>query len=673
MDLAAIVRRGGTAETARLRGLGDAWRVAESALVADVAARPRRARTLVVRFERLAQRSGENEARGRAARLRGSALSHLGRFRESLDAYRAAARLLDGAARDGARIGLALSLTRVGRWKDAVRTCRAVRRDAAKRGDVVLAAAASMNEAGALHEGGDPARALPLYRAAADAFASSGHSRHAARCLEALANACVLLDNYDDALPLYESAAAELARCGLAREAAITRYNRGALLAAMDRLGEADAELEAAERALRGAGDAPNAALARLYRGEALLRAHLVPEARRLIRTALRAMGDKVPPVERTHAVLLAARAEIAAGDPAAARRLLEGRLPLATASAAAERTELLGRALAAEGRPRDARRCLERAAAAYGDERPAARAGALAAASWCATESGDPRAGAHLATAAERIAAKLPVPGLRFAAAAARFTAEAHASKASAASAALRRAFDALESLRAGLGPDALRAALLRGSERWFASAVRHVLDTDGDGAALELVERWRARALVDLIGAGDRVGGGAVDDDDPMPALRARLAVLEHRLAGEGLPPYLRSLAAPTTRRLARDIVIAERALRDAARPSISTPSPRGFPPGRSSSPSSPTSRAASRSRWTRAACAPSGDSGPSARSRHSSRNCCSASGSSHWGRTTSRATGAGSLRRPTRSSQRSPNARSRPWPTSSAAPID
>lgn len=570
IDLVAAVRRGSTPPREALRGLGDAWRAAETSLLAEVFADPRRSSRRVAGLVRLARRCGEPEAIGRAARLHASALSLTGRHAASLAAYRVAERHLTGAARDGALIGRAVSLTRLGRWKDAVRVCRAARRTAEKRGDPLLAAAARMNEAVAHHEGGDAERALPLYREARAAFSSLGHPRHAGRAADAMANALVRLDRFEDALELYEAGAADLATAGLAREAAISRANRGELLAATDRLGEADAELEAAERALRACGDTTNAALARLSRGDALLRARLVPEARRLITTARRALGTAAPPAERARAALLAARAEIAAGEPAAARRILARPLALRSAALDAERDDVLGRAAAALGDAAGARRLLVRAAAGFARPRPVAHAGSLAAAAWCAAESGDVAGGRRLATSAERAAASCCVPSVRFSAAAARFAVELRAGDAARATTALARAFDALESLRAGLGPDAMRAALLRGSGAWFARAVRHVLDQEGAGPALALVERWRARALVDLVAAADRT----IAPDAAVAGLRARLAALERRAAGETLPGFLRGTAvadAPRSspafaRRAARDVAVAERALQAA-----------------------------------------------------------------------------------------------------------
>ncbi|MCE9634924.1 MAG: CHAT domain-containing protein [Planctomycetes bacterium] len=568
MDIAATVRASARRDpsAASLRGLGDAWRLAESALLADIAAAPRRGRHIVARFARLARLSGEPEAMGRAARLHGSALFHAGRFRESVAPYRDAVRRLSGAARDGARIGLALSMAELGRYAPAIALCRAVRRDAERRGDSVIAAAAQLNEAGAIHQSGHAAKALPLYRAARESFVASGQPRHAARAAEAEANALVLLERFDEALPLFASAAAGLESAGLARESAVARYNRGCLLVAIDRIGEADAELDTAERELRAAGDTPNAALARLDRGEALLNAHLVPEAGHLLRTALRAMGRRVPPSQRARGTLLLARAAIAAGDAVAARRILARPLRGAGPDAAAQRTELLGRALAAEGRPREARRLLSRAAAAHGTARPASRARTLAAAAWCAAASGDVRAATRDAAAAESLASGLSIPGTQFAAHAARFAAEDLAGNRAGAARALTASFVALEALRAGLGPDTFRAALLSGSESWFARAVRHVLETNGGPAALDLIERWRARALIDQIADGDAVVSPAdISHGDRLAGLRARLAVLERRLAGGALPPFLRSTTAAPERRAVREIAAAERSLRE------------------------------------------------------------------------------------------------------------
>jgi tetratricopeptide (TPR) repeat protein len=173
VDVLSVVRRAArrrisdASVVAALEGAVLDWRGAEQALAAELGASPRRAERLVEEFERAAVLSVSDEARGRAARLRASHLTYRGRFAESRRAYRRAVSLLTGAARDGARIGLAAAEARLGRFDAARALCRAVRRDAERRGDAALAAAADLNEAVALHEAGRPRDALPLYVRAA--------------------------------------------------------------------------------------------------------------------------------------------------------------------------------------------------------------------------------------------------------------------------------------------------------------------------------------------------------------------------------------------------------------------------------------------------------------------------------------------------------------------------
>jgi hypothetical protein len=552
---------GDAALASAVRGLTGDWKSAEQAIAAELGASPRRARRTVGAFARVAEASGVREARGRAARLRASLLTYASKWTESRAAYRAAIALLEGAPRDGARIGLAAVETRLGRFAAARALCREARRAARARGDALLAAGADANEAMALHESGSTRAAVPLYERARAAFAAAGNRRLEARTAMDLANALVLLDRYAEASPLFESASRAFAALGQSFDGAKCRYNAGALAVSMERLGDADVALADAESAFRAAGDGTFASLARLDRGEAMLRAGLVPEALRLLESARRGLGRGAPPVERTRAAHLAARAALALGDARAARRFAAGARSRGLSGADAEKEEIAGRALALEGRVAAARTRLERAARLHGAGRPAARARCLAVSAWCAARTDDLAAARRLASASARTAAPLGVASLDFGAAAVLFLAEDAAGRRGPADRAMRRSVAALERVRAGLGSDAMRSALLAGREEWLARAVRHALaGKDGPAAALALVERFRARALIDLLGASD----SAAPRDERVAALRARVAVLERRAEGATPAAFLR---APAAAPRARELRAAERALAGAA----------------------------------------------------------------------------------------------------------
>ncbi len=575
MDLLELVRRtaarrGGDARLADdVRSRDGEWATTEKALSGEIGTSARRAERLVAAFERLARLSGEPEPMGRAARLRSSWLVFVGRSDESVPHYLEAIRRLTGAARDGARLGLATAETRRGAFARARRLCRQVRRDARRRRDRLLTAAADLNEAGALHESGDPAAAVPLYLRARRGFAAAGHALLEANAIQNLANALVLLDRWEEAEPLLEEASARLEKLGLTDRAARCRYNQGALLVAFERLGEADEMLRQVEETFRSSGDALHGSLARLDRGEALLRAGLVPEAVHALSTARRGLARGAPPIEQARATLLLARAELARGDGAGARRLLRRPTGAALASVDAERREVLGRAAAIDGRAAAAVAMLDAAAEAYGSTRPAGRARSLVAAAACALETGDVAGARRRGGVAARIATRLRAPALEFGAAAVLFLVEDRARRRAAADRHLETAMHALERVRLGLGPDALRAALFRGRDAWFARAVRHVLEGPrGEARALALVERRRARALVDLLGASDLVG----PRDERVAALRARVAVLERQAEGEMASAFLR---APETQRapagdpsVLRRLAVAERRLEEALR---------------------------------------------------------------------------------------------------------
>ena len=206
MDLLALVlrrarrrRAPSLPDRAVLRGLNGQWRTAEYGVMDHGRGRPVRLERMVREFHRLARASGEREALGRAARLKGTALGERGRFAESLPAYREAAELLRGTARDAARLGMAGALLRLGRFHEAVEVCRAVRRAARRRGEAGLAGAALLNQAVAVHESGEPAAAVPLYRKARSELAAGGAPAYAAVATQNLANALVLIDRFAEA------------------------------------------------------------------------------------------------------------------------------------------------------------------------------------------------------------------------------------------------------------------------------------------------------------------------------------------------------------------------------------------------------------------------------------------------------------------------------------------
>jgi CHAT domain-containing protein len=186
-----------------------------------------------------------------------------------------------------------------------------------------------------------------------------------------------------------------------------------------------------------------------------------------------------------------------------------------------------------------------------------------VTAAAHAALASGNVAAARRLAARARRAADHLKLPRLLFAAHAVSFLIADHTGRRSQADAHLETSLGALEAVRAGLGPDALRAALLEGREAWLARAVRHTLDgPDGSRRALEIIERFRARALLDLAVTEERIVGSPAE----ITELRTRLAALERSTGERGIAPLLRTAPARPSARTQRRLVAAERALRDA-----------------------------------------------------------------------------------------------------------
>lgn len=568
MPLIDLIRRharrrlSASALTRAARAATGEWQAAEQAVLAAFASHPRSARGLVRAYGEVADVVGSAQGRGRSARIAGSFAAYRGDDAGALPHYERAADLLRGAARDGARLGTAAALMRLGRFDDARRQCAAVRSAARRRGDALLAAGADLNEGVARHEGGDVRGAIPLYERAAAAFAASGHAHLAATAAQNLGNALVLLDRHSEAAPQFAAAADGFQKLGLDNEAARCRLNRGELLLAIGRLGDADAELRAAERSLSRAGDTTHAAMARLDRAEVLLDAGLAAEAMDLAAGARRGMR-RLPPVERERARLVHARAALSAGRLRSARSLLVRPVPPELRRLVAERAELRARIDAAAGHDARAATALRDVAPAHRRAgNAAAEARCLAASAWCSLRSGATSTASRLVTRAIAAADRLGLASPRFAAHAVAFAVADERGDRPRATTSLNEALAALEEVRDGLGPDALRSAVLRGREEWFARAVRHVLaGPDGEQAALALLERWRARALRDLLEGARRVAGG----EDDVADLRARVELLERRLLGESGGAMLRAhvgVASP------RALVRAERALRDALR---------------------------------------------------------------------------------------------------------
>ena len=512
------------------------WAEAERALLADVAAGDARGTRLTASFTRLAEHCGARAARGRAARLASSHHAFRERWRHALAAAEAAAENLRGAARDGARLGAASALLRLGRFAAAIAACNAVRRNARRRGETALASAAELTRGAALHESGDAASAVAAYESAARGFDDAGAAMHAGRARMNLGNALALLGRWDDARTRFVEAALALpapldrARC---------RYNEAVLLLLEDRVAPAENALRAAADELQAAGDAAGAAVARADLGESLLRAGLAHEAAaELTRSYAHASGrgaaaQAVPPAERARIALLLARAHLARGAADQARGILRRRLAVATPALVAAHTALRAGVAAATGRQAAAERLYVAAAAARSGLRREDRARRLLGAAWCADAAGrSVRAAAHVRHA-RRVAGPLELqpPRLRHDLAAAAFVLAADGAAPSRARRRLAEALSALDLLRDSLGPDRLRRGLLRGRDAFVAAALRFVTKHDGAAAGLALLERLRARALLDLVSAADarRAAVSAGHEND---AELARLRALVRRL---------------------------------------------------------------------------------------------------------------------------------------------
>lgn len=358
-----------TARRARLAGCRDAWRLAEGALERRLLDRPADAERALGAFRRLAAADGGDEAIGRAARLTGSVLVQTDRPRASLRWYRSAEQHLEGAARDGTRIGMAAAWLRLGRFDEAIRACRDAAAAAEERDDALLGGAARLNLGVALHESGRHAEALPEYRTAAAALERAGHGYLHATALQNTGNVLVLLQRFTEAAEAYDEAVRRFSALGLAEVEARCRYNHAGLLTLLDRPDDAEVELVDARQGLERAGSSVQAALCRIDHAELLSRVGLLDEAREEIDTALVSMGSRAPTEERARARLIQAAICLQLGELERARRALSARPRPRSTPLRLERTRIVCRLDVARGRAAHAAGRLDRVLA---DERTA-------------------------------------------------------------------------------------------------------------------------------------------------------------------------------------------------------------------------------------------------------------------------------------------------------------
>ncbi len=400
-----------------------------------------------------------------------------------------------------------------------------------------------LNNLGLTHVTGDARRARSLYAQALPLLAASGDRRAAALVTNNLAGVHQLLGEPDQAEPLFAQALAAQRASGDRQEQARVLANLGALLHETGRFQEALEHYQEALALARSSAD--TRAEARLLNSLGLVLRGLGEPERALqhLHDALRLRrqtGDARGEAITRHNLGLVAQDAGALTD---ARAHFEAALALSAAGgdrrAEAISRQALGWLLARAGERGAARGALAQADAALdalGDRR--GRCETLRKLSLVQAEDGDMASAlASLHTARTLCLAALDHAGeTRVLLASAEVL--HRAGRLSTARAALDEALERIETLRAGVGSPDLRASFLARQQDAYALGVElHLERLPGEPAsvaaqaALTLLERGRARGLLDLLRSVGQAPSSAPDD-----ALARQQTQLEARFDGLG-----------------------------------------------------------------------------------------------------------------------------------------
>lgn len=424
-----------------------------------------------------------------------------------------------------------------------------------------------LNNLGLTHAAAEPRRARSLYTQALPLLQASGDRRVAALVTNNLAGVHQLLGEPDLAEPLFEQALVAQRASGDRQEQARVLANLGALLHETGRFQEALERYQEALVLARASGDAR--AEARLLNSLGLvLRGLGEPErALRHLHEALRLRrqtGDARGEAITRHNLGLVAQD---AGAPIEAREHFEAALALSAAGAdrraEALSRQALGWVLARAGERTAARQALQAADAtleALGERRgrcETLRKLALVQ----AEDGGTAGARAALETALELCRSALDGAG-ETRVLLARAELLRREGQRTAALATLDEALGRIEALRAGVGSPELRASFLARQQDAYALAIElHLGYLAGPQAgaharaALALVERGRARGLVDLLRSVGQAPSGQAED-----ALARRRAQLEARLDALGRRRAALGERSEVGERQALDAALAE-----------------------------------------------------------------------------------------------------------------
>lgn len=498
----------------------------------------------------LAAAGDDREIGALAAWISGlAALQLAGRAEQAIQLIDAAAAGLAalGRAHDAAatQVSKVFALALLGRNDEAIACGLEARRTLLALGDPLSAGRVELNLGNLAFRRDQYDQAEAFYRTARERFAAADERRMLVAVDNGLANVLSLRLQIPAAAALYEQALAGAEALGLAATQADIECNLGVLALFQGRFDEALAYLERSRRRYAALARPHESAVSELELAEAYTELNLPAEAAAIYARVSATFAALEMRAEQARALLNHGRACAELGSPEEAAALLDEARTLFNAQGNA-----VGVALVTLAEAQIAYMAGDQAAvaAAAGRAAPAlATAGALREATlarWLAADAaralGRPDAGPALQ------AALLEAEG----AGALRVVQRCHTSLARlalahgdypAAEAALRRAVDAAEAVRAPIPADEIRAAFARETLAPYAELARLCLD-DPQGSrvdeALIFAEAGRARALLDMLGGTPRlpaVANTPVASADlaRLHELRAELNWLYSRLA--------------------------------------------------------------------------------------------------------------------------------------------
>ena len=438
-------------------------------------------------------------ARGLALWAQGNALLFLGRYRQSLTAYREAQAIYEQANRrlEVARllVNQVAALWHLAEYAEALRIASLAREYLEPLGPTRYLATLEMN-VGAIHrQQGNYEQALAAYARGREIFAALGDRIQAARMDVNRANVLENLDRFAEAESLLEAARATLYEQGMALEVARVDLNLGITTFRQGRYQTALRHFERAHDGFEALRQNVEMAVVDLYCAQAYLGLNLLPEAIHLARGARRVLARQGLKREATLCLATEARALHRQGDLLAAMRVLnrarrayrQMSAPVEVALLDIERAELLREA----GEIRSGWRIAKRAArllASYG--LPARSAWAQIVQARCALELRWFDRARELAQSALETGESLGLAEVLWPAHHLLGQVSERIGQKEAALEAYRAAIAAIEQLSATLPGDEFRAGFLADKLVVYEDAVRTALSLGQEGEAFNLTQ---------------------------------------------------------------------------------------------------------------------------------------------------------------------------------------